>query len=554
MKFLLFLFLGVFIALFLTPRAIRLCYRWGLLDHPEGRKIHAASMPLAGGLVLYPVTLLGLLLLSPAKPHLLYLIFATTGIFVVGLWDDMKGIHFSTKLLAQIAAALLVMQSGILFDLDKVFLFKTTGFHSGNVLSGIVTVVWIVGITNAVNLIDGVDGLAGGLSLIAFAGIGALSLASGSPNPAIHCLVMVGGILGFMRYNIYPARTFLGDSGSMLLGFTLAVASILQSAKTSTFLVLGVPVLLLAIPLLDTSLAFSRRALRLKNPFRADREHLHHRLLDLNFTTTQVLGIFYGLSASLGILGVALAQTVKVQILALALLLLAVVLATVKFMSKSGLGDLVRKLNARIRAVARKAVGSRRDSEERLMSNLLIITSVFSVNLVILLKSKWLFSPLTALAVGLFALGALDVYLNKVEYEPRYEITRTVIFLSLVLNQVIFMTTWHGAYGSSKLHIFGAITVLILLGRFLYKTGTFAVFLTDPVDVLALYLGALGVGLAKHYLGAPSLVPFGVALANALVLYAIARVYLAGYRVRSRISALGFGGCVLLLVSIPWMA
>jgi UDP-GlcNAc:undecaprenyl-phosphate GlcNAc-1-phosphate transferase len=306
--------------------------------------------------------------------------------------------------------------------------------------------------------------------------------------------------------------------------------------------------------MLDTSLAFSRRALRLKNPFRADREHLHHRLLDLNFTTTQVLGIFYGLSASLAILGMVLAQTVKVQILALALLLLAVVLATVRFMSKNGLGDLVRKLNTRIRAIARRAVGSRKDSEERLKSNLIILTLVFSVNLVMLLQSKWLLSPLLALAVALYALGAMELYLNKVEYVPRYEITRTAIFLSLVLNQIILMTTWQGAYGSGKLHIFGAITVLVLLGRFLYKTGTFAVFLTDPVDVLALYLGALGAGLAKHYLGAPSLVPFGVALVNALVIYSIARVYLAGYRVRSKISALGFGGCVLFLISVPLLA
>lgn len=554
MKYLLFFFMGTFITLFLTPRAIRLCYRWGLLDHPADRKIHAVSMPLAGGLVLFPVTLIGLLVSSPSNPHLLYIVIATTCIFLVGLWDDMKGIHFSTKFVVQIAAALLVIRSGILFNLDGLFFFKSMGFHSGYILSSIVTVLWIVGITNAVNLVDGVDGLAGGLSLIAFAGIGTLSLAAGSPNPAVQCLVMVGGILGFMRYNIFPARTFLGDSGSLLLGFTLAVASILQSAKTSTFLMLGVPVLLLAIPMLDTAFAFARRGINGQNPFQADRGHLHHRLLDLNFTTRQVLGIFYGLSASLGILGLALAQTVKIQVLALALLLLIVVLGAVSFMHIFNLGDLIRDLNVRVRAIARRAVGSTRDNGERLKSNLIILTLVFSVNLVMLLKSEWLFSPLAALAVALFTLGAIDLYLNKIEVSPRYEITRTSIFLSLVLSQVIFMAAWHGDYGSEKLHIFVATMVLVLLGWFLYKTGTLAVFLTDPVDVLALYLGVLGVGLAKHYLGAPSFVPYGVALANALVIYSLIRVYLAGYRVRSRISAVGFGGCVLFLVLVPWMA
>jgi hypothetical protein len=149
----------------------------------------------------------------------------------------------------------------------------------------------------------------------------------------------------------------------------------------------------------------------------------------------------------------------------------------------------------------------------------------------------------------------MDLYLNKVEHAPRYEITRATIFLSLVLNQIIFMIAWNGNYGLEKLQIFGAVTMIVLLGWFLYKTGTLAVFLTDPVDVLALYLGALGAGVAKHYLGAPSLVPFGVALANALVIYSLIRVYLAGYRVRSRKRALGwFTGCMLFLVLIPWMA
>jgi UDP-GlcNAc:undecaprenyl-phosphate GlcNAc-1-phosphate transferase len=501
-------------------------------------------MPLAGGLVLFPVSIFGLLLISPSKPNLIYIVLATTVIFLIGLWDDMKGIHFSTKFVVQIAAALLVMQSGVLFDLDRIFFLKSAGIHTGLILSGIFTVVWIVGITNAVNLIDGVDGLAGGLSLNAFAGIGALSLASGSLNPAVHCIVMVGGILGFMRYNIYPARTFLGDSGSLLLGFSLAVASIQQSAKTSTFLVLGVPVLLLAIPMLDTSLAFSRRAINGKNPFRADREHLHHRLLELNFTTTQVLGIFYGLSAFLGILGVALAQTVKVQILALAIFLLVAILTMVRFMQIYNIAGLVRDLNIRIRTVAMKAVGSSRNGEERLKKNMTILMLVSTVNIFMLLKGGLVYSPMAAVAMTLFALGAMELYLNKVEDAPRYEITRASIFFSLVLSQIIFMTVWQGDYGMETLHIFGTITVLVLLGWFLYKTGTLAVFLTDPVDVLALYLGALGAGVAKHYLGAPSLVPFGIALANALVIYALIRVYLAGYRVRSKKEALGF---------VPWI-
>ena len=305
MNYLLLFLLGAFFTLLLTPRAIRLCYRWGLLDHPEDRKIHKVSTPLAGGLVLFPLILTGLVFMPLPVERLIYLAVAITAIFITGLWDDKHRIHFSTKFLFQTAAALFVIKAGFLFDLDRIFFLKGTDFQPSYIFSVFITVLWIVGITNAVNLIDGVDGLAAGLSLIAFAGIGALSLASGSLTPAIPCIIMVGGILGFLRYNIFPAQTFLGDSGSLLLGFTLSVASIVKSAKTSTFLVLVVPVLFLAIPMLDTSLAFTRRAIQKKNPFQADREHLHHRLLELNFSTTQVLGIFYGLSALLGILALA---------------------------------------------------------------------------------------------------------------------------------------------------------------------------------------------------------------------------------------------------------
>jgi len=553
LQYILLFFIGVMITLFLTPQAIRLCYRWELLDHPTDRKVHKVSTPLAGGLVLFPVTLIGFLFSYPTNPNLIYFIIATTGIFAVGLWDDLKGIHFSTKFIAQIATALLVVRSGILFDLDKVYFFQGMGLQAGYILSSVVTVVWIVGITNAVNLIDGVDGLAAGLSLNAFAGIGALSLVSGSLNPAVHCIIMVGGILGFLRYNIFPARTFLGDSGSLLLGFTLAVSSIMQSAKTSTFLVLVIPVLFLAIPTLDTSLAFSRRAFSRKNPFRADREHLHHYLLDLNFTTSQVLGMFYGVSASLGILGLALAQTFKVQILALALLLVAVVLAGLRFMQIYNMAGFIRLINIKMRTVAAKAVGSDRDKEERWKRNMAVLAVVFTLNILILVQTGQVFSSLTSIVLFLFALGAVDLYLNKVEFSPRYEITRTAIFLSIVVNQILIMGFWQGNYHPENFHVFGIFAMVALLVWFLYRTGTFAIFLTDPVDILALYLGTLGVGLAKHFMGAPSFLPFGVALGNALVLYAITRAYLAGYKMRSKTRAIGFAGCVLFLICVPWL-
>ncbi|MDF1537049.1 MAG: MraY family glycosyltransferase [bacterium] len=553
MVYLFSFFIAAVLALTITPRVIRFCSGWGFLDRPDHRKQHREPMPLAGGITLFPFAIIGLTAAFIGNEGLFFVLLGASLIFAVGTWDDRFGCHFMTKFLVQTIAALSVMQAGVLFDLNRFVFLSDLGFKPGHFLSFFVTIFWIVGITNAVNLIDGMDGLASGLCFNAFIGMGALAIVSDRTGLGMLCLIMSGALLGFLRYNIYPAGTFLGDSGSLLLGFILAVVSITHSAKTSTFLVLVVPILLLAIPLTDTVFAFIRRSARGENPFKADREHIHHRLLDLNFTAIQVLGMFYGLSASLGILGLLLAQTIQIQILALGLLLLIAALATVKVFHLFRVGDAVRDLNVRVRAIARKAVGSMRDRKERLRNNLVILTGVSSVNLVILFKRHMLLSHLVAAVLALFVLGALDLYLNNIQDSPRYEITRVALFCSLVLNQVTLVTVWGGAGKTvGWMTVLAAIAALLLLGYFLYRTGTFAVIIAYPMDILSLYIGVLGAALAKHFLGAASFLPFAAALANALILYTLARVYLSGYRVRSWTLAAGTVASMVLLLSMPW--
>jgi UDP-GlcNAc:undecaprenyl-phosphate GlcNAc-1-phosphate transferase len=238
----------------LSPWVISLSRDWGLMDHPDDdRKQHEFSVPMAGGLLLFPFVLIGILFSFPVSGNMPYFLAGACLIFGLGVWDDRFGAHFSTKFLIQGIAALLVIQSGLLLNLNKVVFFKEAGLEVSHFFCMALTLLWIVGITNAVNIIDGMDGLAAGLSFNAFAGIGALALMSGATGLATFCVIMSGALIGFLRFNIHPARTFLGDSGSMLLGFTLAVLSLIQSTKTATFLVLVVPALLLALPMLDTA-------------------------------------------------------------------------------------------------------------------------------------------------------------------------------------------------------------------------------------------------------------------------------------------------------------
>jgi len=536
-----------------TPVLIARSRQWGLLDQPGPRKIHLEPTPLAGGIVFFPLVLLALLSGFYGDEKLTFLIIAIGMIFAVGLLDDYRGVHFFTKFLVQITAALLVMQAGIGFDLNNIHVLQGLGVHFGPFLSTVVTIGWIVGITNAVNLIDGMDGLASGLCLNAFVAMGALAIIADIRGLGLCCAIMSGGILGFLRYNLPPARTFLGDSGSLLLGFFLSVASIVHSARTTTFLVLVIPVLLLGIPMTDTAIAFFRRTTNGHNPFKPDRGHLHHRLLDLNFTVGQTLGLFYSLSTGLGILALLLAQTGSAQVLALALLLLVVPLAAVRAMRMFDLRDLVQKVNNRMRTLAKKASGGVRSGEERLGRNFTLLAFLCLLNLALILKGSPATGPFAAAIAGLFAVGVLDVYLNRREEEPKFEVLHTVLFLSFVLNQLIILAMSHADYSLSPYMGVWAFVTLGVVAWFLFRTGTFAAFLKDPVEVLDLFMGIVAAGMAKHYLGAPSFLPFAVVIANALALYTVSKVYLTGYWIRSRVIFAGVAVGVVALVGVTWI-
>ena len=552
MFYLLIFFTSFLLMMVLSPRAISLCREWGLLDHPDARKQHNGAMPLAGGPLLFPFVFIGILLAFWTHESLLYLLSGATLIFGMGLWDDRIGAHFSSKFLVQIVAAFLVMQSGLLFDLNKVNVFRALGFEYGHFLSMAVTLLWIVGITNAVNIIDGMDGLAAGLSFTAFAGMGVLALVSGPSSLGIFCVIMSGAILGFLRYNIHPARTFLGDSGSMLLGFILAVLSIVQSTKTATFLVIVVPALLLALPMLDTAFAFARRGINGKNPFKADRGHLHHRLLELNFTQKQTLGLFFSLSTGMGLLALLLVQTEQVHLLTLAVSTLVLTLAVVKAMQVYNFHEVVKRFNKQMRTLARRAVDRKRVGEERLLRNFIALIALSILNMVIATIGPGFSVFFTAAAAGIFIVGLADVILSRREAEARYETIHIVLFLSLVVNQVAIMALWRWDYLVAPQFTFLAFTALILLGVFIYRTGTFAVFLQDPMEIIALYSGVIICILAKHFLGAPTFMAFAVPLVNALALYILLKIYLSGYRVRSWTRSLGFVTGILVLISLPW--
>jgi UDP-GlcNAc:undecaprenyl-phosphate GlcNAc-1-phosphate transferase len=305
---LLFLVVSSFLfSLLLTPLARNLARRWGWVDHPDhGRKLHTIPIPRVGGIAILASYLLafGALLLSGLQaaqvvhgglPLALRLFPAAGLIFGLGVLDDIISLKAAPKFAVQIAASCLVYFAGV--QVHGFGAYQISGWFSLPA-----TIFWLVLCTNAVNLIDGVDGLAAGVGLFATATTLLAALLQNNLDLALAVAPLLGCLLGFLRYNFNPATVFLGDSGSLFIGFVLGACSIIWSQKSATILGMTAPLLALSIPLLDTALAVARRFLRRQPLFTADRGHIHHRLLDRGFSPRGVALVIYGICSLSAIL------------------------------------------------------------------------------------------------------------------------------------------------------------------------------------------------------------------------------------------------------------
>ena len=310
--------LSILCAAILTPIVRRLALRFGALDHAHSpRKVHGVAVPRLGGIAIviaFYAPLLGLLVTQSGvgftlkhEDHFALGLFLG-GILIAGLgvYDDLRGAGAGKKFLVQFAVA------GMMYSLG--FRVEAIANPFGNPLAlGWAalpfTLLWIVGVINALNLIDGLDGLAGGVALVAVSTIFLVSLQRNQPLMILFSASLGGAILGFLFYNFNPASIFMGDTGSMFLGFILATSSIRTNQKASTTVAVLIPIITLGLPILDTLLAMSRRAVRGRPLFRADKEHIHHRLLGLGLTHRQTVLVLYGMCLLLGAVALVLTYT-----------------------------------------------------------------------------------------------------------------------------------------------------------------------------------------------------------------------------------------------------
>ncbi|HEY4132653.1 MAG TPA: MraY family glycosyltransferase [Gemmatimonadaceae bacterium] len=287
---------------------MRVGTRLGLLDHPDGdRRIHTCPVPRTGGLAVALAATVGLLIglkligSSSFSVQAQGFAAAIALIVAVGIIDDWRGIPPIAKLVVQSAAAYLAVSCGL--RIDHIAITPDVGFSTG-VFAYPLTILWLVAITNAVNLVDGVDGLASSVGIVACSALAIADTYLGADGSAIGALAMTGALLGFMRYNRSPARVFLGDAGSMGLGFSLGLLSVSATTDATNRTYMLVPVFALAYPIIDTSIAIARRWLRGHPLSRADGRHVHHRLLALQFSAGRavaLLTIVFGCVAIAGL-------------------------------------------------------------------------------------------------------------------------------------------------------------------------------------------------------------------------------------------------------------
>ncbi|NLM62298.1 MAG: undecaprenyl/decaprenyl-phosphate alpha-N-acetylglucosaminyl 1-phosphate transferase [Clostridiales bacterium] len=308
--FLLLVTLGVsfLVSFAATPLVKQFAQRIGAMDVPKDeRRMHNIPIARIGGLAIFFGFMSGVLLFSDIDRELRGILFGSVIIVVMAMIDDLINLKAWIKLIVQIVAALVAIWHGVVIEvISNPNIFSSNPWLVLGAFSIPVTVIWIVAITNSVNYIDGLDGLAVGVSSISSISMLVIAILVSEPNVAVVMAALAGGCIGFMPYNLNPAKIFMGDTGALFIGYILATISIQGLFKFYAIMSFAVPFLILALPIFDFVFAFFRRLLAGKNPMAADRGHVHHRLIDMGLNQKQAVAIMYVLSGILGLTAVVL--------------------------------------------------------------------------------------------------------------------------------------------------------------------------------------------------------------------------------------------------------
>ncbi len=312
-------FLTAFVlSLAITPLAIKLAPKIGAVDIPkDNRRMHTKAMPRFGGLAIFVGSTIAMLIFLRFDSRIMSIIVGGVLIYILGITDDIRHLSPKVKFIGEVIVAIVMYINGVRIE------FLTNFFGEGNsqlggVLCFVITLMWIVGITNTINLIDGLDGLAAGTAAIISLCIAYAAYIHGTYLTTGAMLAVAGGALGFLPFNFYPAKIFMGDGGSLYLGFMLSSLSVLGTVKSATLFAVIIPVLVLGVPIFDTFFAIIRRWINKRPIMEADRGHLHHRLMNLGYGQRRATLMLYGMTGIMGVAAVLFSRDLYVECAGLA--------------------------------------------------------------------------------------------------------------------------------------------------------------------------------------------------------------------------------------------
>ncbi|AIE61384.1 glycosyltransferase family 4 protein [Bacillus methanolicus] len=295
-------FVSLITVLIVTPFVIKLAIKIGAVDKPNARKVHSKLMPRLGGLAIFIGVIAGYFAGGVYNEKVTAISLGAILIVLIGMLDDKYELSAKVKFAGQLLVAALIVASGLKMDFVSIpYIGKfQLGFWSYPI-----TVLWIVGITNAINLIDGLDGLSAGISAIGIATIAIMAASAGKMLIFTLSVILLGSIIGFLFYNFHPAKIFMGDTGALFLGYSISILSLLGLYKSVTLFSFLVPIIILGVPVFDTTYAIIRRIVNKKPISAPDKSHLHHRLLALGLSHRNTVlaiyafGILFSISAIL---------------------------------------------------------------------------------------------------------------------------------------------------------------------------------------------------------------------------------------------------------------
>lgn len=293
MNHLFVLLTALLISMAIIPLMIRLAPVLGMIDQPDPRKVHVAPIPRVGGIGIVLGALISILLWVPVSTAIAFFIFGSAVLLIFGTWDDCRELGHYVKFIGQFIAVIGLVYFGDVWVSLVPFLDQPLPAYIGKPF----TVVAIVGMINAINHSDGLDGLAGGESMLSLGCIAYLAHVADGTAVMMGALAVMGGVFGFLRFNTHPARVFMGDSGSQFLGFSLGTLTVMLTQQVNTGLSMALPALILGLPIVDILAVFAQRAYQGLNWFKATKNHIHHRLLELGFDHYQSVVIIYSIQA-----------------------------------------------------------------------------------------------------------------------------------------------------------------------------------------------------------------------------------------------------------------